>query len=131
MLRIKSNPTELKLELKVLSPTAVLTGEDYYDVDYTVKGRKFLVIDLNKFLKKLTVSQKTQFMNLIKRASSINSTVEVRQFLKEHADESVAAAVYEADEELIKKFNDNLKLRGESLRRETSKFRVKKYSKNP
>ena len=96
-----------KVRIKVLSPLAVTTGEDYYDTDFVVKNGKFICFDQEKFFKKLQDSGKLGLFLQLCQSSSLPNMLRLRKLIYQIVDESdeIYSNLVDSDFESIYKRN--------------------------
>jgi len=76
-------PIKLRFRLIVKTPTAVTTGEEYYDNDYVVKNGKFLFLNKEKFLNRLKSAGKLREFLELTNDTSVENLLRLRKFIYE------------------------------------------------
>ena len=131
-------PVTLKCRLEVKTPLSITTGEEYTFLEYTVKGRKFYLIDFERFIERLKREGKFREFFEIMKGFSVYDIPRLQRFFIENVDESVSLFVGEVDENMkdyfLRKLR-NLEIYSKSDRKrfltELSKFAIRKIHRNP
>ena len=123
-------PVKRKIRLTVLTPTAVTTGEEYFDIDFVVKNNEFLFIGSKKLANILKREKKIEeFYNLL---SSVNerNIQKLRRLINTLVLEEDVTYRLPADADFIRIYQKNLTAVGEDLR-VLNRLRVRRIFRNP
>ena len=93
-------PVTLKCRLEVKTPLSITTGEEYTFLEYTVKGRKFYLIDFERFIERLKREGKFREFFEIMKGFSVYDIPRLQRFFIENVDDSVSLFVGEVDENM-------------------------------
>ena len=131
-------PINLKCRLVVKTPTAITTGEEYYDTDYVVKNGEFIFINKEKFFNRLKSAGKlAEFLELTKN-TSFQNLLRLRKFIYELVEEGDVEYSFPVDRELEGIYRRNvisieeiLSYKKKRAINEINRLRVRKIFRDP
>ena len=88
-MRIRSKIRRFKVRVTVASPVCISSGNSYGILDYAFKGDKVLIIDYDKLLKSLTLTEREELKRII-NLTGLEAIWRVREFLSKKATSKVA-----------------------------------------
>ncbi|WP_297444485.1 type III-A CRISPR-associated RAMP protein Csm5 [Desulfurobacterium sp.] len=127
-----------KLKLTVETPTHIGTGNTYYDLEYTVKNKKFYVINKAKFFKRLEKLGKIDLFTKIAAKGDESSIIEIRKLVHNNFNPEDSLANFEIDKDALSDLEKKL-FRFANIERHRSgkimgilnRMKIRKTYKNP
>ncbi|WP_456341768.1 type III-A CRISPR-associated RAMP protein Csm5 [Thermovibrio sp.] len=131
-------PVSFEVRLKVKTPTAVTTGQEYTLFEALFKGRELWIIDFNALIEKLKREGKLSLFLSLLRNFSDDKFLELHNFYRKEVGREEAKAILYLTEEVLKflkeKFRKLSKLRRvdlEKYRQELGKGSIKRIFRTP
>ncbi|OMH40392.1 type III-A CRISPR-associated RAMP protein Csm5 [Desulfurobacterium indicum] len=127
-----------KLRLTVETPVHIGTGESYYDLEYTVKGGRFYIIDKDKFFNRLEKLGKIDLFTKLAAKGDISSIIAIRKLVHDSFKKEDSLSNFEIDKsalpEIEKKmfnFTNIERHKSGEIRKILNQMKISKTYKNP